>query len=71
MPQPRRPLAAAVAALAVLLAAPAARAEDGCPAGMRALAPGRTLFRVSAGAGLGKSGPLRPQADAVALEVAP
>lgn len=41
MPQPRRPLAAAVAALAVLLATPAARAEDGCPAGMRALAPGR------------------------------
>lgn len=38
---------------------------------LRALAPGETLFRVSAGAGLGRDGALRPQANAVALEVAP
>ncbi len=38
---------------------------------VRALAPGTTLFRMSAGAGLGKTGALRPEADAVALSVAP
>ncbi len=38
---------------------------------LRALAPGETLFRMSAGAALGKSGTLRPEADAVTLTVAP
>ena len=38
---------------------------------VRALAPGETLFRLAAGAGLGKAGPLRPEADAVLLTVAP
>ncbi len=38
---------------------------------VRGLAPGKTLFRMSAGAGLGKNGALRPEADAVALSVAP
>ncbi|HYN44033.1 MAG TPA: secretin N-terminal domain-containing protein [Thermoanaerobaculia bacterium] len=38
---------------------------------VRALAPGKTLFRMSAGAGYGKTGALRPEADAVALSVAP
>ena len=38
---------------------------------LRALAPGKTLFRVSAGAGLGKAGALRPQANPVSLEVGP
>jgi general secretion pathway protein D len=38
---------------------------------VRALAPGTTLFRLSAGAGLGKTGALRPEADGVALSVAP
>jgi general secretion pathway protein D len=38
---------------------------------VRALAPGKTLIRMSAGAGLGKNGPLRPEADGVALSVAP
>jgi general secretion pathway protein D len=38
---------------------------------VRALAPGTTLFRISAGAGLGKNGALRPEADGVALSVAP
>ena len=37
----------------------------------RGVAPGKTLVRVSAGAGLGKNGALRPEADAVALTVAP
>ncbi|HRY46375.1 MAG TPA: hypothetical protein P5164_20755, partial [Thermoanaerobaculia bacterium] len=36
---------------------------------LRALAPGDALVRVSAGAGLGKSGPLRPEANAVPLVV--
>lgn len=36
---------------------------------LRALAPGEALVRVSAGAGLGKSGPLRPEANAVPLVV--
>ncbi len=38
---------------------------------VRALVPGQTLFRLSAGAGLGKNGALRPEANAVALSVAP
>ena len=38
---------------------------------VRALAPGQTLFRMSAGAGYGKTGALRPEADAVTLSVAP
>lgn len=38
---------------------------------LRALAPGDALVRVSAGAGLGKSGPLRPEANAVPLTVRP
>lgn len=38
---------------------------------VRALAPGKTLFRMSAGAGYGKTGALRPEADAVTLSVAP
>jgi general secretion pathway protein D len=38
---------------------------------VRALAPGTTLFRMSAGAGLGKNGALRPEADGIALSVAP
>ena len=38
---------------------------------LRALAPGDAVVRVSAGAGLGKSGPLRPEANAVALAVRP
>ena len=38
---------------------------------VRALAPGKTLFRMSAGAGYGKTGALRPEADGVALSVAP
>ena len=37
----------------------------------RGLAPGKTLVRMSAGAGLGKNGSLRPAADAVAFSVAP
>jgi hypothetical protein len=37
----------------------------------RALAPGETLVRLSAGTALGKNGALRPEADAVALTVAP
>jgi general secretion pathway protein D len=37
----------------------------------RALAPGETLVRVSAGTALGKNGALRPEADAVALTVVP
>ena len=37
----------------------------------RGVGAGRTLVRVSAGAGLGKNGALRPEADAVALTVAP
>ncbi len=36
---------------------------------LRALAPGEALVRVSAGAGLGKNGPLRPEANAVPLVV--
>ncbi|MHB8800326.1 MAG: secretin N-terminal domain-containing protein [Thermoanaerobaculia bacterium] len=36
---------------------------------LRALAPGEALVRVSAGAGLGKNGPLRPEANAVPLTV--
>lgn len=38
---------------------------------VRALAPGTTLFRMSAGAGLGKTGAFRPEANGVALSVAP
>jgi general secretion pathway protein D len=38
---------------------------------VRALTPGQTLFRLSAGGGLGKTGPLRPEADGVSLTVAP
>ena len=38
---------------------------------VRALAPGTTLFRMSAGAGLGKNGALRPVADGIALSVTP
>lgn len=38
---------------------------------VRALAPGTTLFRMSAGAGFGKSGALRPEAAGVGLSVAP
>ena len=38
---------------------------------VRALAPGTALFRVSAGAGLGKAGALRPRAEAAALTVVP
>ncbi len=38
---------------------------------LRALAPGETLVRMSAGAALGKNGALRPQADAVPLTVVP
>ncbi len=38
---------------------------------VRALVPGKTLFRLSAGTGLGKNGALRPEATAVALSVAP
>ena len=38
---------------------------------LRGVAPGKTLVRVSAGAGLGKNGPLRPEAGAVALSVTP
>lgn len=38
---------------------------------VRALAPGETLVRMSAGAGYGKTGALRPEANAVALSVAP
>ena len=38
---------------------------------LRALAPGETLFRMSAGAALGKAGALRPEADPVTLTVAP
>ncbi len=38
---------------------------------VRALVPGKTLFRLSAGAGLGKNGALRPEANAVAFSVAP
>jgi general secretion pathway protein D len=38
---------------------------------VRAVAAGETLFRLAAGAGLGKTGPLRPEADAVVLSVAP
>lgn len=36
---------------------------------LRAIAPGEALVRVSAGAGLGKSGALRPEANAVPLVV--
>lgn len=38
---------------------------------LRALAPGDTLVRMSAGAALGKNGALRPEAAAVALTVVP
>lgn len=38
---------------------------------VRALAPGQTLVRMSAGAGYGKTGALRPEANAVTLSVAP
>ena len=38
---------------------------------VRALAPGKTLFRLSAAAGYGKTGPLRPEANAVTLSVEP
>ncbi|MBK8596355.1 MAG: hypothetical protein IPN83_12395 [Holophagales bacterium] len=38
---------------------------------VRALAPGKTLFRMSAGAGFGKNGALRPEAAGVGLSVAP
>ena len=38
---------------------------------LRALEPGETLFRMSAGAALGKNGALRPEAQPVALVVAP
>ena len=38
---------------------------------VRALAPGQTLFRISAGAGFGKNGALRPEAAGVGLSVAP
>jgi general secretion pathway protein D len=38
---------------------------------VRALAPGQTLVRMSAGAGFGKTGALRPEANAVTLSVAP
>jgi hypothetical protein len=38
---------------------------------LRALAPGETVLRMSAGAGLGKTGALRPEANAVTLSVAP
>jgi general secretion pathway protein D len=38
---------------------------------VRALAPGRTVFRMSAGAALGKSGSLRPEVEGVSLSVVP
>ena len=38
---------------------------------VRGLAPGKTLLRMSAGAGFGKNGALRPEAEGVALSVAP
>lgn len=38
---------------------------------LRALAPGETLLRMSAGAALGRAGVLRPEAEAVVLSVAP
>lgn len=38
---------------------------------VHALAPGKTLFRLSSGGGLGKTGPLRPEAAASPLSVVP